>query len=181
MVYFPLCNLQGGLKVNFIFLNSSPLNSLKGARRLARGRRWHTRKKSNFPKVLPRGTTAASTLGWMARVCFCLIRWMKLSSITHQPLCSQDSRPGHQSVECGNGQTCWGLPVRGKPEHGVVFVTLSSAVLETSPSRSKSIPQVSSPMLHHLLRSSTYYAPGTMQPWGSNVEQTRYTQAAWRT
>ena len=106
---------------------------------------------------------------------------MKLSSNTYQPLCSQDSRPGHQSVECGSRQTCWGLPVSGKPEHGVVFVTLSSAVLETSPSRSKSIPQVSSPMLHHLLRSSTYHVPGTMQPWGSNVEQNRYTQAVWRT
>ena len=57
-----------------------------------------------------------------------------------------------------------GLPVSGKPEHGVLLVTLSYAILETSPSRSKSGPQVSPPMPCHQMISHTrcqvQYSPG---------------------
>lgn len=103
MVYFLLCNLQGSLKI--FFPNLSPLNSLKGARSLAREGKWQT-KKSNFSKVLPGGAIAAKTLGQKTSFSFCLIRSMKLSCNTHQPLFSQDCRPGHQSVECGSRQAC---------------------------------------------------------------------------
>ena len=57
-----------------------------------------------------------------------------------------------------------GLPVSGKPEHGVLSVSLSCVVLETSPSRSKSVPQVSPPMSCHQMilhtRCQVQYSPG---------------------
>lgn len=60
IICFPFCNLQGGLKNIFfvVVVNSSPLECLKGAGRLARGGRWHTEGKINFPKVLLRSNSS---------------------------------------------------------------------------------------------------------------------------
>lgn len=59
----PFCNLQGSFK--FFFAYSSPLKFWKEARRLARGRRWHTQEEENFPKFPSGGIAAARDEGWM--------------------------------------------------------------------------------------------------------------------
>ncbi|KAK1333137.1 hypothetical protein QTO34_006674 [Cnephaeus nilssonii] len=48
--------------------------SIRGAGRLARGGRWCTKKKSNFPQVPPRGATQPGLWVWRASFLFRLIR-----------------------------------------------------------------------------------------------------------
>lgn len=103
-------NLQGGFTGVF-FANSSPTDFLKAARRLARGGRRHSQKESDFSKFPSRGAAATRGEGWRASFsvsassdeCRCL-------SVSTSPWCSQDSRPGHRSVEYRGRQAAGASP-----------------------------------------------------------------------